>query len=123
MQQQIAWAEQLLEDNSTAKSDNKIFNFAEIAARGRHRFDLRLDVGPLWQRRQDRLQAAMHAAPWLPVVHEILGEDVVSIISVVYSMPGADAQVWPSPSSCTLRLWQLAGTAPRHIQMHGNSKL
>lgn len=93
MEQQIAWAQKLLKDNSTAVVDNAIFTFREIAARGRHRFDLRLDVGPHWQCQQHHLQAVLQSAPWLPVVHEILGEDVVSIISVVYSMPGADAQV------------------------------
>lgn len=93
VEQQVAWAQQLLKDNSVPVNDNSIFTFREIAARGRHRFDLRLDIGPHWQQQQQRLEAVLQAAPWLPVVHAILGKDVVSIISVVYSIPGADAQV------------------------------
>lgn len=110
--QQVAWAQQLLTDKSVHVQDNSIFTFREIAARGRHRFDLRLDVGPLWQRQRQRLEALLKEAPWLPVVHAMLGEEVVSIISVVYSTPGADTQV------CTGH-HHLHSTAVQSIMLHG----
>jgi hypothetical protein len=93
VEQQVAWAQTLLARHSVEVVENKIFTFREVASRGRHRFDLRLDVGPHWQMQRHRLEVVLQTAPWLPVVHEVLGEDVVSIISVVYSTPGADAQV------------------------------
>lgn len=93
VEMQVTWAHKLLTARSVQLTQNSIFTFREIAARGRHRFDLRLDVGPAWQHEQHCLKQTLNSAPWLPVVHSILGEDIVTIISVVYSLPGADAQV------------------------------
>lgn len=91
---QIELLEGLLAARGVARQDNAIFTFREVAARGRHRFDARLDVGPLWQdAAAEALRGFMLRAPWVPAVHSILGTNPETITSVVYSRPGADAQV------------------------------
>eukprot|EP00892_Ulva_mutabilis_P011970 jgi/Ulvmu1/9145/UM005_0243.1 len=97
VQQQVELLEGLLRGRGVALHDNAIFTFREVAARGRHRFDARLDVGPLWQAPPaQQLRAVLRQAPWMPVVRALLGEEAVTITSVVYARPGADAQEWHS---------------------------
>jgi hypothetical protein len=70
--------------------DNEIFTFHEIAARGRHRFDARLDLA---DPAAHGMAAVLGSAPWLTVVHAVLGDDLEVLASVVFSLPGADSQV------------------------------
>ena len=77
-----------------AVHNNEIFTFQEVAARGKHRFDLRLDLAtPILQ----EVQSMAQSAPWMPLVHKLLGVDVDVITSVVYSRPGADNQARCTP--------------------------
>jgi hypothetical protein len=105
---QIKTFDALLQTRGISTQNNAIFTFKEIAARGRHRFDLRLDVGPHWQDEgtATTLKASLAEAPWSPIVEQILGRDLNIIISVVYSRPGADAQVCSLHSPRTfLAVW------------------
>jgi hypothetical protein len=87
----IAATESQLAARGVATDNNAIFTFREIAARGRHRFDMKLDMGCAQMLPLAAWLTA--AAPWLPVVQALLGHDAVCIQSVVFSRPGADAQV------------------------------
>ena len=73
----------------------KIFTFKEVAARGKQRFDLRIDMDAT---AVAGLQAKLANASWLPFVASILGGPYRLWVSVVYSRPGADAQVCTSAS-------------------------
>ncbi|KAI8820511.1 uncharacterized protein EV422DRAFT_531124 [Fimicolochytrium jonesii] len=71
------------------------FAFKEIGSRGGNRFDLILqaDESPL------AVKQIAQEGPWVPLVRRALrlpedGSDVPCLISVVYSLPGADAQSW-----------------------------
>jgi Phytanoyl-CoA dioxygenase (PhyH) len=101
VQSQILWISGRLEALGEATMDNRIFTYREVAARGRHRFDLRLDCGPYWRETclRERLEASLKSTPWMPVVRRMLGEQIETIVSVVYAYPGADAQVCCCPPS------------------------
>lgn len=94
--QQVELLEGLLAKQGISLQDNSIFTFREIAARGLHRFDARLDAGPLWQQpTAQKLRLSLRDAPWVPLIRDMLGDNVTTITSAVYSRPGADAQVRP----------------------------
>jgi hypothetical protein len=95
----IATAELRLALLGTSVSDNQIFTFHEISARGKHRFDLKLDTG-LDCAASSALVAELARAPWMPLICSVLGPKTTMSASVVYSRPGADAQVRPESSSC-----------------------
>ena len=67
-----------------------LFAFKEMSSRGGQRFDLLFPdtdaFGAIY-----RLAAA---APWRPIIEQMLGADVQCEVSVVYSRPGADVQEW-----------------------------
>jgi hypothetical protein len=86
----IARIETILVQRRVNVKNNSIFTFQEIAARGKHRFDLKLDLS---DPRSTTLAGQLVTAPWMPVIRLLLGDDVSTIASVVYSRPGADTQV------------------------------
>jgi hypothetical protein len=81
--------------------NNDIFTFQEVAARGKHRFDLKLSV---LDARFAVLMSQLDVAPWVSVIKLLLGEDVSRIASVIYSRPGADAQVRRESVACMASL-------------------
>jgi hypothetical protein len=89
IQAAIAIAETQLTAVGVSTHNNSVFTFNEIAARGKHRFDLKLDLGLT---SMAVLSSALAAAPWLPLVTALLGPSTTMVVSVVYSRPGADVQ-------------------------------
>jgi hypothetical protein len=97
LQAAIAVAESQLTTLGVPTHNNSVFTFNEIAARGRHRFDLKLDLGLT---SMAMLSSALAAAPWLPLVTALLGPGTTMAASVVYSRPGADVQARYQPLCC-----------------------
>merc|ERR1712080_157223 len=66
------------------------FKFAEIASRGSQRFDLKFDLN------KTKLisDLTIKNAPWIPIIHDLLGTDIHYDTSVIYSRPGATDQNW-----------------------------
>ena len=95
----IAAAELRLDQLGVSTSDNDIFTFREIAARGKHRFDLKLDASE----GTAALLAELADAPWMPLVRSTLGPRTTMAASVVYSRPGADAQVRSVTLGCAYK--------------------
>jgi hypothetical protein len=90
VKQAILVAEGQLTKKGIAVSQNEIFTFQEIAARGKHRFDLKLDMAAPCM---EQMRTMLDAAPWIGLVELLLGKHYSVLASVVYSQPGADVQV------------------------------
>ena len=69
----------------------QFFLFKEVSVRGRERYDLLLDLAA-----EPFLAQWCAAAPWMPLIKALLGEDVQVDVSVIFARGGADDQDWHS---------------------------
>ncbi|TPX58738.1 hypothetical protein PhCBS80983_g02937 [Powellomyces hirtus] len=89
---QIEHAHQVLaEKHKHIRVGHEQFAFKELGSRGGLRFDLILE-------HDAKINCILQSGPWIPLVKRLLNiaddTEVPCLVSVVYSLPGAESQSW-----------------------------
>lgn len=88
-QQRIDQAEaSLAQRHPEISAGTDAFAFLEMSSRGGDRFDL------LFGPEHAAVQELSRTGSWVPLVHQVLGDDAMCMCGVVYSRPGAPDQQW-----------------------------